>query len=308
MKMKIEELIEAYQVYLKVQNKTDRTIETYADNISLFNRYLKKREISQLGQITRNTISEYQTSLCTQNECNDRLLSIKTQAHKLSIVKSFFNFLHRQGYLDINPASHVELPKFPRSLPKSILTRKEILKMLKIPDAEDPLQIRDKAIMELLYSTGMRSAELRNLKIFDIDFSNGLMRVLGKGRKERIVPLGDVASWYLREYLQKSRPKYMKNDTEYVFLTHRGTNIKRRTLPEIVQKYSKRAGIKKDINVHTFRHTFATHMIQKGANLRIVQEILGHSSIATTQVYTRVEIGDLKRAHAKTHPRETDLI
>jgi integrase/recombinase XerD len=306
--MKITEAIEKYLEYLKVQNKAVRTIDTYSDDMKIFNRYLSIRNIETLEALTRNIINEYQISLCTKNEYNPRTLSIRTQVKRLTVIKSFCTFAHRYGYLETNLASHIELPRFPKSLPKCILSRKEILKMLKIPNDKDPIQVRDKAIMELLYSSGIRSAELRGLKIFDIDFSGGFMRVMGKGSKERVVPLGDIASWYLREYLQKGRPKYLKDNTEIIFLTKRGSGIAKRTLPLIVQKYSAKAGIKKNINVHTFRHTFATHMIQKGANLRVVQEILGHASIETTQVYTRVEIGDLKRVHAKTHPRETDLV
>jgi len=306
--MKIATMSEDYRKYLKAKGFAERTIRTYTGYVRMFDEFLGKNDLKDIEDITRNMVSRYQTSLCTKNEFNQKALCLGTQALRMVAVMSFCKYLHRMGHLENNPASHIEVPNLPKSLPKTILSEKEVLKILKAPNNKDPLEIRDKAILELLYSTGIRNTELRQLCVYDADFSRGFIRIHGKGDKVRIIPMGDVASWYLGEYLKASRPRLLKKLTDILFLSKNGKQLTDDFPAWAVQKYASRAGIDKEINAHTFRHTFATHMIKKGANLRIVQEMLGHRSLVTTQIYTRVEIGDLKKVHSETHPREVDLV
>ncbi|MFA6637079.1 MAG: site-specific tyrosine recombinase/integron integrase [Candidatus Omnitrophota bacterium] len=306
--MKIIAMIEDFEKHLKTKGFAERTIRTYIGYVGIFADFLSKNEVYDIEDINRDKVSRYQTSLCTKNEFNQRKLSMKTQALRMVAVISFSKFLHRAGYLENNPASHIEIPRTPKSLPKNILSEKEVLQILKSPKDNDPLEIRDRAILELFYSTGIRNTELRKLCIYDIDFSRGFIRVTGKGNKDRIIPMGDVASWYIEEYMKRSRPKLVKGTSDVLFVSRNGKELTDDMPSWMVRKYAARIGITKQINAHTFRHTFATHMIKKGANLRIVQEMLGHSSLETTQIYTKVEIGDLKKVHASTHPREVDLV
>ncbi len=306
--MKIAAMIEDFEKYLKAKGFSGRTIRTYVGYVRFLDDFLSKNDIGDIESISRDMVSKYQTSLCTKNEFNQRVLSLKTQALRMIAVMSFCKYLHKTGHLENNPSSHIEVPNLPKSLPKTVLSEKEVLKILKALDNKDPLEIRDKAILELFYSTGIRNSELRQLCIYDVDFSRGFIRIQGKGERVRIIPMGDVASWYLGEYLKRSRPVLLKKSTDILFLSKNGKQLTDDFPAWSVRKYASRVGITKEINAHTFRHTFATHMIKKGANLRIVQEMLGHRSLETTQIYTRVEIGDLKKVHSRTHPREVDLV
>ena len=306
--MKIALMIDDFEKHLKTKGFSERTIRTYVGYVQFFDRFLEQKNVREIVDISRDLVSQYQLSLCTKNEYNQRLLCIKTQALRMAAVISFSKFLHKLGHLENNPSSHIDIPRLPKSLPKSILSEKEVLKILKSPKDNDPLEIRDKAILELFYSTGIRNSELRKLCIYDIDFSRGFIRISGKGGKDRIIPIGDVAAWHIEEYLKRSRPQLLRKHTDTLFISKNGRVLTDDFPSWIVQKYASRIGLTKPINAHTFRHTFATHMIKKGANLRIVQEMLGHSSLETTQIYTKVEIGDLKKVHSETHPREVDLI
>ena len=185
-----------------------------------------------------------------------------------------------------------------------------MLSILKAVQGNDLLGLRDKAILELLYSVGLRNSELRSLTLNDIDFNNELIRILGKGNKERIIPIGKVALDHIEEYLQRSRPYLLnhKNPTDILFLSKRGKKFSIDALPDIVNRYKTKANITKHINAHTFRHSMATHLLLKGMDLRSLQEILGHNSIETTQIYTHLNTKDLKKIYDKTHPRETDLV
>ena len=186
------------------------------------------------------------------------------------------------------------------------MSKKEILKILNQPDPDNVLGLRDKAILELLYSTGIRNQELRNLCIYDIDIANNYLRVTrGKGKKDRVIPLGEIAATYVEEYLNHSRPKLLnKKETNILFLTKHGRAMKNNGLIETIKKYAVKAKLEKHITPHSFRHTCATHLLKNNASLRHIQELLGHASIESTQIYTRVDISDLKRAHKRYHPRE----
>ncbi|MBI4846816.1 MAG: tyrosine-type recombinase/integrase [Candidatus Omnitrophica bacterium] len=243
-------------------------------------------------------------------------------------LRSFFRYLAKSNQILYDPAVELELPKTRKNIPRDIMSKKEILKILNQPDPDNVLGSRDKAILELLYSTGIRNQELRNLCIYDIDIANNYLRVTrGKGKKDRVIPLGEIAATYVEEYLNHSRPKLLspvrskspkvhaapmtgtsngvnKEETNILFLTKHGRTMKNNGLIETIKKYAAKAKLEKHITPHSFRHTCATHLLKNNASLRHIQELLGHASIESTQIYTRVDISDLKRAHKRYHPRE----
>lgn len=308
--MPIKEALNKFKEYLKVNNYTERTVGSYINYVDIFARYLKQKGIKKLEDITRDAVDQYQIDLSTKNQYTKQYLTLKTQMARLCAIIVFFRFLYEKNVIDRNPASHIKLPKVPKSPPSNYLTYKEIISILKAADQKDLLGIRDKAMLELLYSVGMRNSELRNLTIADIDFTNHIIRIFGKGKKERIIPIGKVALDYIQEYMERSRPFLLNphKPTDILFLSKRGNKLCEEMLPYIVRKYKSRTSIEKYINAHTFRHSMATHLLMRGMDLRSLQEMLGHNSIETTQIYTHIDLKDLKRVYAKTHPRENDLL
>jgi site-specific recombinase XerD len=306
----IADFLNDFKSYLKTKNSSPRTIKTYVNYIELFDKYLKEKGINRIEDITRNVIDRYQIDLTVKSGHTKMYLSVSTQVCRMVAVMAFFKYLTKRGIIEANPASHVELPKLPRRPPSNYLTYKEVLKLLKAADGEDLLGLRDRAILELLYSVGLRNSELRHLVLGDIDFSGQLIRILGKGNKIRIIPIGTVALDYIQEYVQKARPFLANsgNHTEALFLSKRGKRLSIDALPDIVNRYKAKTNITKRIGAHTFRHSFATHLLLRGMDLRSLQELLGHNSIETTQIYTHLDVKDLKKIYHKTHPRETDLI
>lgn len=233
-------------------------------------------------------------------------LSLETQYARITPLKSFFRFLLKSNYILYDPTQEIELPKRKKNLPKDIMTKKEVFRLLSKPDPDTPLGLRDRAIMEVLYSTGIRSSELRTLTVYDIDYLNGDLRVVkGKNAKDRVIPIGEIAGNYVEEYIKHARPELTQDSGEKtLFLTKNGRPINHSNLIWIIKKYVKKAKLKKNITTHSFRHTCATHLLKNRAPIRHIQEILGHYSLETTQIYTRVEVSDLKKVHARCHPRE----
>ncbi|MCX7705399.1 MAG: tyrosine recombinase XerC [bacterium] len=227
----------------------------------------------------------------------------RSVARKIAAIKSFFNFLVKRELLKKNPALLVSSPKLPERLP-SFLTYEEIESILEAANRQDEQGLRDRAIMELLYSSGLRVNELVSLKISDINIADETVKVKGKGNRERIVPVGSCALNYIFDYLKKRK----NNRSLYLFLNKKGGRITSRSVERIIKKYAKIAGISKKVTPHTFRHSFATHMLDRGADLRIVQEMLGHSDISTTQIYTHVTVQQLKELYEKHHPRYSVFI
>jgi integrase/recombinase XerD len=221
-------------------------------------------------------------------------------------VKSFFRYLLKTNQILYDPTIDIELPPRKKNLPKDIMTKSEVFRVLNQPNPDTALGLRDKAILELLYSTGIRNQELRNLTIYDVDTVNNEVRInQGKGNKDRVIPLGEIASNYIEEYVRYARQKLLKDkENKVLFITKNGFKINHANLIWLVNKYVQRAKIKKHITPHSFRHTCATHLLKNKASLRHIQELLGHASIETTQIYTQVELSDLKKAHKKYHPRE----
>lgn len=222
----------------------------------------------------------------------------RSAGRKIAAIKSFFNFLVRRNYIKKNPAILISSPKLPERLPH-FLTYQEVEKILEAANKQDQSGLRDRAIMELLYSSGLRVGELVSLKTSDINIAEGTLKVKGKGNKERIVPVGSYALDYILEYLQKRK----NCRSSYIFLNKKGGKITPRSIERIINKYAKIAGITKKVTPHTFRHSFATHLLDRGADLRTVQEMLGHSDIATTQIYTHITIQKLREMYEKHHPR-----
>ena len=227
----------------------------------------------------------------------------RSAARLLSSLKRLYQFLLREGRISADPTLQVEAPKLPRSLPKS-LTEEDIERLLAAPDVETPLGLRDKAMLETLYASGLRVSELVTLKLSQVSRDMGVVRVIGKGSKERMVPVGEEALEWIQRYLKGARPELLgARSSDDLFVTARGAAMTRQMFWHLLRRHALRAGLKKPISPHTLRHAFATHLLNHGADLRVVQLLLGHSDISTTQIYTHVARERLKQLHAKHHPR-----
>ena len=221
----------------------------------------------------------------------------------LSSLKRFYQHALRQGIIALDPTLNIDSPKLPRSLPKT-LTEADVEKLLAAPNVDDPLGLRDRTMLETLYASGLRVSELVTLKVAQVSQDMGVVRIIGKGAKERLVPLGEEALDWIRRYLKEARPRILdKRAADAMFVTHRGTAMARQSFWHLIKRYSALAGLDKPISPHTLRHAFATHLLNHGADLRVVQLLLGHSDISTTQIYTHVARERLKQLHAKHHPR-----
>jgi integrase/recombinase XerD len=294
--------------HLKVQSYARRTLESAEGHLRFFLEYLdKETKAEDLSQLSYGDLSAYQTWLyyTETRKGEGKPLSLNTQAMRLSAVKGFFRWLFKEGILFHDPAASLAQPKQRDSLPRNILTDQQTLSLLNAPDVKSPLGLRDRAILELLYATGIRNEELRSLKLQDVDREASQARITGKGAKDRVVPVGRIALNWLSLYLQDARPKLISRaDPGLLFLSKKGRKITNGNLIDLIRKYAKKAGLPDSITPHALRHTCATHLLRAGADIRHIQALLGHSELSTTQVYTRVEIGDLKKVHRLYHPRE----
>ncbi|MGB9677609.1 MAG: tyrosine recombinase XerC [Candidatus Ratteibacteria bacterium] len=290
----MKEQLNKFIDYLENQkNYSKHTIRSYKKDISQFIEFIKEKKISNFEKV------EYEDFINFIGKLKNSNLKEKTIGRKVASLKSFYKFLFIRKFIKKNPALLIKSPKIPEKLP-NFLTYDEICKILEIPGNSKNWRIlRDKTILELLYSTGIRVGELANLRIDDINFTDEVIKVKGKGKKERIVPVGKPALNCLIEYIEK-RP----NKTEkFLFLNKYGKKLTERSIERIVKKYTLISGINKRVTPHTIRHTFATHLLDKGADLRTVQELLGHERITTTQIYTHLTVEKLKELYEKFHPR-----
>lgn len=305
---RLELLGERYRQYLEVLNRSLQTIRSYKWHLRKFFAYLLEMDMADIHEVTSKVILDYQKHLFYSENTRGRQDTIRTQNNHLKVVKDFFRFLYEEDYISHNPAKEILYAKTPQSLPKIILTKQEAKKIIQQPDVNTLLGYRDRSILELLYSTGIRRDELRNLTIEDVDYQEGYLRVnKGKGDKDRVVPLGRIACRYLENYIKGIRPEFCNSrNNSTLFLSKKGNKISKNVAGWLIEKYVKQANIKKHVTCHTFRHTCATHMVRNRANLRHVQEMLGHRSLNTTQKYIQLTITDLKEAHKKYHPRERD--
>ena len=270
------------------------TLSAYRSDLNKFLIWLESQNI-EIIQAQSNNILAY---LAIQ-----RKQSARTVARNLSSIRRLYEYLCRQEKIAFNPVDNIEAPRLGRNLPKS-LTESEVELLLKAPNVEHALGLRDKSMLEILYATGLRVSELIGLTLHQINLRQGIIRIIGKGNKERLVPLGEVSTQWLDEYLSSARDEILKgNITDILFPSKRGKIMARQNFWHIVKRYAVIAGIEKSISPHILRHAFATHLINHGADLRVVQMLLGHSDISTTQIYTHVARERLKDLHSQHHPR-----
>ncbi len=291
--------LKEYLASLRLEkNLSENTIISYKNDLNTFNSFLELKNISDPSLIRSEHLYVFFKSLYNLG------LSSTSAARYHSSLKGFFKFLYSNKYIIENPFDRIESPKINRSLPQ-VLSVNEVEKILTKPDTNEKLGLRDKAVLEVLYACGLRVSELINLKVHDLFLSEEMIRVFGKGSKERLVPIGSSAIKWTEEYLKKGRPLLLNKSKSggYVFLNQRGSKLSRMGIWKIVNRYSLEAGILKEVHPHTFRHSFATHLLEGGADLRAVQEMLGHADISTTQIYTHVDRDYIKQVHKEFHPR-----
>lgn len=304
----IPELINSYKEHLTIVNRSPKTIKLHLWRLKRFISFLDAYSITDIQDMTQDHILEYQKYCHYRENRYKRQDSISVQNHYLASIKCFFHWLKQEGYISNNPAEEIQYAKEPKRLPQTALTNKEVKQILRQPDTGTIEGYRDRTILEVLYSTGIRKSELINLKIEDIDYEQGFLRVnQGKGNKDRVVPLGKIASQYVENYIKGIMPWLNKSkETKELFISRKGNKLGKSTLDEIIKKYAKQSKIEKPISTHTFRRSCATEMIKNKANLMHVKELLGHNSMETVQTYCNLSIVDLKEAHKKHHPREKD--
>lgn len=282
--------INEFKEYLSLErNYSSNTVIAYSSDVVEFNNYIKKN----LLEINTKDIENYIKSI-------NNLKGVSV-SHKLSSLKSFYNFYLKRGLIKSNPTLMISRPKLEKKLP-TYLSLEEVSSLLDI-EVKNAFDARNKAILELLYSSGLRISELTNMELANLDIDECLVRIMGKGSKERIVPLGDYALIALNNYLKEYRPSLNKKNTTYLFLNNRGDKISRQFIFKVIKLECQKKGIRKNVSPHTLRHTFATHLLKNGADLRIIQELLGHENIGTTQIYTHLTNDKLKSDYDSFFPR-----
>jgi integrase/recombinase XerD len=295
----MQEFVKEYLSLLKIEkNLSENSISSYRNDLHKLIVFFDDLNLSDLNKVSAKHITDF---FAKQRE--DGLTSTSVSRYASS-VRGFFSYLKQQNYIQNNPTSKLSSTKLSRNLP-SVLSFIEIENILDKPNIKTNLGLRDKAILEVLYSSGLRVSEALNLKISDLFLDDEVIRVIGKGSKQRIIPIGSSARQWLIEYLVRVRPllqKKMKSEN-LVFLNSKGSKLSRMAIWKIVKKYCDEAGVDKEVHPHTFRHSFATHLLEGGADLRAVQEMLGHSDISTTQIYTHIDREYVKQVHRDFHPR-----
>lgn len=288
----MDRYINKFLTYLEIEkNVSPHTKFGYHLDLKQFRVFLSERDVLKIDRLD---IRKYLTFLKGRN------LKKRTLARKLSTLRSFFKFLLRDGYLKSDPVAGVSSPKLEKSLP-IFLDVNKAAQLVESPDKISLLGLRDRAILETLYSTGMRVGELVGLNIGRVDFIGGMVKVFGKGKKERLIPIGDRALRAIRDYLDKQSSE--KKDSRALFLNKNRNRLTDRGVQNLINKYIQRISLKEKVSPHTLRHSFATHLLDKGADLRSVQELLGHASLSTTQIYTHITTQRLKAVYNKAHPR-----
>ncbi|MBI4746553.1 MAG: site-specific tyrosine recombinase XerD [Deltaproteobacteria bacterium] len=293
----MEHYLDLFINYLIVEKGLSRnTIDAYSRDLLWFINHLSEINIYEVGAVAPLDIVKYIGKL------RDSGISPRSSARKLTTIRMFYRFLNAEGYIKDNPTLLVELPKGISRLPKAI-SLEMVDMLLAAPDTRTPLGLRDKAMLELLYATGLRVSELVSLKVGDVNLDVGYLMAFGKGSKERIVPMGESAQGWVKEYILNARSWLCKGDSECLFTNRSGKELSRQGFWKIIKSYARRAKIGRSITPHTLRHSFATHLLGRGADLRSLQMMLGHADISTTQIYTHVTTARLKEIHKKHHPR-----
>lgn len=297
MTQEVDNAIVDYLHYIRIERGlSDNTIKSYHQDLVRFGKYLNVEKLT-LRQVDHIVILACLNQLRQEGKSNSSVI------HMVTSLRKFFGYLTQEKIVAHNPMSDVRPPKKAEHLP-AVLTLEEIDKLLQVAVEDTPLGIRNRTLLEVMYATGLRVSELVNLKMSDLHLELGLIQTIGKGDKERIIPIGEVAIDWLQRYFKTSRIALLKeHESPYVFLNDRGHQITRQGIWKIIKKLVLNAGITKDVSPHTLRHSFATHILENGADLRIVQELLGHADISTTQIYTHISKKRLSEVYDEYHPR-----
>lgn len=294
--------VEEYLMHLKIERGlADNSIESYQRDIKHYTQFLEKEKIDDWNEIDRYVIVLFLQRLKESGKSDNSIIRMT------SSLRQFHQFMRQEKFTIKDVMQSVDTPKKAETLPK-VMSMKEVDKLLETPDTETEIGLRDRAILEVMYATGLRISELINLKMNELHLTMGFIQTIGKGNKERILPIGGMAIQYLNEYLEDSRPIFESRSAEespFVFLNSRGKGLSRQGVWKNIKKTVQLAGIKQNVTPHMIRHSFATHLLENGADLRIVQELLGHSDISTTQIYTHITKARMKDIYKEYHPRAT---
>lgn len=300
---RMQVLLEEYLVWMGAQNFSGDTLKTFRACIGYFLEWCGQRSLEEIQEITRPVLERYQRSLYHYRKKDGSPLTFRTQNGRLRALKGWFRWLARQNYLLHNPASELLLPRLENRLPKHILNVEDMEAILRQPDVSTVEGLRDRAILETFYATGMRRMEVAQLKLYDVDRERSSVMVrMGKGKKDRHIPISERALRWIAKYTAEARPSLvMAGDDQTVFLED-GEAFERIRLTTLVRGYIRKSGIGKTGGCHLFRHTVATMMLENGADIRVIQEMLGHAKLTTTELYTRVSINLLRQVYLGTHP------
>lgn len=294
----MDDLIQDYLHYLKIERGlSENTRQSYQQDLKQYQQFLVSQKLTSFTE-DRFIVLGFLQAQTTAKKAQSSI------TRSISTLRKFYQYLAREGRIQKDPMLQIDSPKQGRHLP-AVLSSEEIERLLKTPDTSTPLGLRDRAILEVLYATGLRVSELVHLKLTDLHLSLGLIQTLGKGDKERIIPIGDVAVDWINQYLERSRNRLTKGkDSPYLFVNFHGNGLTRQGIWKNLKVIVQAAGIDKDVTPHTLRHSFATVLLENGADLRIVQELLGHSDISTTQIYTHISKKHLTEVYQRSHPRD----
>ena len=306
----VQYLVDAFLDYVTVERGLSaNTRRAYREDLGEFSGFLRRQNVTQAADIDRQLITAFlleqrQPGTTVRGQTRVTGLAVRSIARRLAALRMFFRFLIREKLLAVDPTQNIDTPKLWRTLP-AVLDYHEIEQLLNAPPLATKLGVRDKALLELMYASGLRISEVAGLKLGELNLTAGFLRATGKGNKERIVPVGQTAADWLTRYLETARPSLGRDNRAQpeVFLSTRGRRLSTKTIWHLVKKHARAAGIAKNIKPHTLRHSFATHLLNNGGDLRVIQEMLGHADIATTQIYTHVDPTRLKDAHFRFHPR-----
>lgn len=298
-----------YLKHLRILGRSRYTIKGARYELKKLATFMEQESIPTLDNLTIDILCEYQQELAFKISVKGKLLSLRTQAQSLGTIKAFTRFLKEKEYVIADPGKAIQLPKKPNRLPKVILNTSEVKKLMEATSIRTNKGYRNRVILEILYDTAIRRSEIAGIKINSLDLNSGFIHVHGKGDKDRVVPLSQRVCRLVENYIVMVRPEYLqKKDTGYLILNRWGQKMDPNGIWAVVKRCTHLAGIKKNVSTHTFRHSCATHMLKNGAPVRHLQEMLGHESLESTQIYTRVTINDLKEVHAKYHPGEQEKV